>query len=270
MDKYIIISDISKCPCYSNINARILYLHIACNVDTSTYNYCQSYRRLALETGLSVDAVRHAVKQLERDGLVTTHVAPHQATQYAPQATPQPTTHLHIVTIKDLSNPNGNPNTTPNTTPYATPYATDRTTQLKNLNNLTYTHTHANAMREVLKGDLERVLKISPEQAEQYLLDFLERQELKGKEWSSEDDIRAHLVSFAEKRLPRKRVRKIDETKARSEEYQRAQEQASLATPEEKRAEEIERLKRWLAEAEKKGEKERVKMFKQELKKLQQ
>lgn len=131
MQKYIVISDISKYPCYKNVNARLLYLHVACHIDTSTYDYCQSFRRLAMELDLSVDAVRHALKQLERDGLVTTQVAPHLATQYAPQQTPQPTTHIHIVSNNQLGTPNGTPNTTPNTTPSTTPNTTECTTHLK-------------------------------------------------------------------------------------------------------------------------------------------
>ena len=120
MDKYIVISDISRCPCYNNVNARLLYLHVACRVDTSTYTYAQSLRSLAWEVGMTIDAVRHALKQLQRDGLITTQVAPHQPTQYAPQHAPQPTTQIHIVTIKELGAPNGAPTTTPNTTPNTT------------------------------------------------------------------------------------------------------------------------------------------------------
>lgn len=270
MEKYIIISDISKCPCYKNVNARLLYLHIACNVDTSNYNYCQSFRQLAIETGLSVDAVRHAVKQLERDGLITTHVAPHFPTQYAPQHTPQPTTHLHIVTIKDLGTPNGTPNTTPCTTPCTTEYTTEYTTHNKKLNNITYTHTHAQALREGLIETLKGCLKISEEESSVFFDGWLERQSIKGKTWLSEGDMTAHLLSWAEKRVPKKRVTKIDETKARAEEYARTAEEASKVTEEEKNIEEVARLKRWLAEAERKGESERVTMFKNELKKLQQ
>lgn len=137
MDKYIVISDISRCPCYKNVNARLLYLHVACRVDTSTYTYAQSLRSLAWEVGMTIDAVRHALKQLERDGLITTQVAPHSPTQYAPQHAPQPTTQIHIVTIKELGAPNGAPNTTPNITPNTTPNTTDCTTQenLKNKKN---------------------------------------------------------------------------------------------------------------------------------------
>lgn len=134
MDKYIVISDISRCPCYKNINARLLYLHIACRLDTSSYTYAQSLRNLAWECGMTIDAVRHALKQLERDGLVTTQVAPHLPTQYAPQNAPQPTTQIHLVTIKDLGAPNGAPNTTPNTTLNTTPNTTECTTHRKKNN----------------------------------------------------------------------------------------------------------------------------------------
>ena len=130
MDKYIVISDISRCPCYKNVNARILYLHIACRLDTSTYTYSQSLRNLAWECGMTIDAVRHALKLLERDGLITTQIAPHLPTQYAPQTAPQPTTQIHIVTIKELQAPSKAPSTTPNTTPNTT----DCTTQKNKIN----------------------------------------------------------------------------------------------------------------------------------------
>lgn len=134
MDKYIVIADISRCPSYRNINARLLYLHCACRIDTSTYTYAQSLRNLALECGMTIDAVRHALKLLERDGLITTQTAPHPATQYAPQTAPQPTTQIHIVTIKELQAPSKAPSTTPNTTPSTTDCTTDCTTVNNKIN----------------------------------------------------------------------------------------------------------------------------------------
>lgn len=128
MDKYIVIADISRCPSYRNVNARLLYLHCACRLDTSTYTYSQSLRNLAWECGMTVDAVRHALKLLERDGLITTQTAPHSATKYAPQTAPQPTTQIHIVTIKEIQAPSKAPSTTPNTTPNTTDCTTDCTT----------------------------------------------------------------------------------------------------------------------------------------------
>lgn len=128
MDKYIVIADISRCPSYRNVNARLLYLHCACRLDTSTYTYSQSLRNLAFECGMTVDAVRHALKLLERDGLITTQTAPHPTTRYAPQHAPQPTTQIHIVTIKEIQAPSKAPSTTPSTTPNTTPNTTLHTT----------------------------------------------------------------------------------------------------------------------------------------------
>ena len=125
MDKYIVIADISRCPSYRNVNARLLYLHCACRLDTSTYTYSQSLRNLAWECGMTVDAVRHALKLLERDGLITTQTAPHPTTRYAPQHAPQPITQIHIVTIKEIQAPSKAPSTTPSTTPSTILHTTD-------------------------------------------------------------------------------------------------------------------------------------------------
>ena len=116
MDKYIVISDISKYPCYKNINARLLYLHIACHLDTRTYTYSHSIRMLAEDTGLSLSAVRHALSQLLADGLLTTTVTLPTTTHFATHKRAQPTTHLHLVTIKDMQHANDTPNDTPNDT----------------------------------------------------------------------------------------------------------------------------------------------------------
>lgn len=116
MDKYIVISDISKYPSYKNINARLLYLHIACNLDTRTYTYTHSIRMLAEDTGLSLSAVRHALSQLLSDGLLKTTVTVPTTTQYATHKRAQPTTHLHLMTIKDLQHANDTQSDTPNDT----------------------------------------------------------------------------------------------------------------------------------------------------------
>lgn len=132
------ISDISKYNSYNNITARLMYLHIACHVDTSTYTYVRSIRQLARDLDVSVAAARHAIEQLESDGLITTHVATHSPTHYATHATTQQTTHLHLVTIKDLEEPSNSPSNTPNNTPNDTPNDTHSNTHLKenNLNNI--------------------------------------------------------------------------------------------------------------------------------------
>lgn len=117
MDKYIVISDISKYPCYKNVNARLLYLHVACHLDTRTYTYYHSIRTLANDIGMTVAAVRHALGLLVKDGLITLEVTVPTTTHYATHKIAQPTTHIHIVTIKDLQQPNNTPCDTRNDTP---------------------------------------------------------------------------------------------------------------------------------------------------------
>ena len=117
MDKYIVISDISKYPCYNNLNARLLYLHVACHLDTRTYTYYHSIRTLADDVGMTVAAVRHALGLLVKDGLITIDVTTPITTHYATHKRAQPTTHIHLVTIKDLQQPNNTLNNTLNNTP---------------------------------------------------------------------------------------------------------------------------------------------------------
>ena len=95
MEKYVYIRDISAYPSYRNVYARLLYLHVACCCDVSTYNYVRSTRQLAIDLDMTHQNVRTALRSLERDGLVSTQ----QVTQYATrsltqQLTQQPTQRL--------------------------------------------------------------------------------------------------------------------------------------------------------------------------------
>lgn len=136
-----------------------MYLHIACHVDTSTYTYVRSIRQLARDLDVSVAAARHAIEQLESDGLITTHVATHSPTHYATHATTQQTTHLHLVTIKDLEEPSNSPSNTPNNTPNDTPNNTASNTHLKenNLNNINNKKNRFDSSdsTEVFWGDMD-------------------------------------------------------------------------------------------------------------------
>lgn len=129
MDKYIVISDISKYPCYKNVNARLLYLHVACHLDTRTYTYYHSIRTLATDIGMTVAAVRHALGLLVKDGLITIDVTLPSTTHYATHKRAQPTTHIHLVTIKDIQQPHD--------TSHDTPHDTQSNTQINKKNKKT-------------------------------------------------------------------------------------------------------------------------------------
>lgn len=73
--RYTTLIDISEFPrIYKNQNARIIYLHMALK---SGYHaddkdvLKSSLRRMGADLGITVSAVRHAIDQLEKEGLVT-------------------------------------------------------------------------------------------------------------------------------------------------------------------------------------------------------
>lgn len=73
--RYTTVIDISEYRAtYKNLNARLLYLHLALKSgyhDDDRDLIATSIRRMSSDAGLTVSAVRHALATLERDGLVT-------------------------------------------------------------------------------------------------------------------------------------------------------------------------------------------------------
>lgn len=73
--RYTTVIDISEFrTTYRNLNARLLYLHLALKSgyhDDDRDLITISIRRMASDAGLTVSAARHALATLERDGLVT-------------------------------------------------------------------------------------------------------------------------------------------------------------------------------------------------------
>lgn len=72
--RYTTVIDISEFRAtYRNLNARLLYLHLALKSgyhDDDRDLIATSIRRMASDAGLTISAVRHALATLERDGLV--------------------------------------------------------------------------------------------------------------------------------------------------------------------------------------------------------
>ena len=123
-------------------------------------------------------------------------------------------------------------------------------------NSSSLTHSPARVEWSKKAEELGKVLKIDAALAEDLTRQFRERQEIKGKSWENEGDLLAHLISWAEKRLPlqpiRKKPGKKSDSQARQDEYQRDQEQRQSDSDKEKDWEEVVRVYRWWKEAEKK------------------
>lgn len=72
--RYTTIIDITeRADLYRSVSARLLYLHLVCIAGYHTDDRDQvhtSLRKLSADTGLTVAAVRHALRQLHKAGLV--------------------------------------------------------------------------------------------------------------------------------------------------------------------------------------------------------
>ena len=237
--RYCQILDISSCSSYKNINARLLYLHIACHLETTSYDYNISLRRLSAAAGMSLSAVRAAMAALEKDGLITT-------THPTTQQTTHQTTHIHLVRMNELRTSNDTANDTSNDT--------SNDTQInKQLVGL-YTLTDARACGQEWAALAAVELRVSADQSAALFETFCRRQELKDKTWQSKGDCLAHFVSWCEKQVPVNRRGQVratspaaDDAAARKAEYERQRQQEAETTQREKLWDELQRLKRWRA-----------------------
>ena len=113
-------------------------------------------------------------------------------------------------------------------------------------------HTHVRGCVPELEKLLEKEFRMPPGEAAEMVGAFLRRQELKGKAWTDDGDMKAHLVSWTEKRTKPKKASRVTDTQAPEAEYQRDAEVKAAETPEEKKREELSRLLRWRADWRKK------------------
>lgn len=256
MEKYITILDISGSSCYMNVNARLVYLHVACKCDVSTYNYTGSVRRLADEVGLTYQQTRTAILTLEKCGFIKTDTVTQQLTRKLTHPITQELTQIHVVKINEINTAG---NTAGNAAANAASNAASNAdiNNINNKNNKTPSLTSACVawadMREVVK----QALQVDAATAAAMVDTFKERQGMKGKTWKDEGDLKAHLISFAEKRLaslPRgTKGGRMSDAQARQQEYARAQEAQEAKGEKEKAWESVQDAWRWWKEAEKKA-----------------
>ena len=261
MEKYIYIRDISARPCYQNINARLLYLHIACNVELSTYSYCHSWRSLASELGMSYQNLRTALKQLEKDGLIATQQVTQQATYGATRKVTHKVTHIRLLKITELDEPANEPANS-----QANSQTNSQTNSIKINNNNNkeerLSPTHARECAEELAAMAAEVLKLTRQEVDFLLGEFLKRKEIEKKTWTDSGDLKAHFLSWCEKNLrtlPKKRKNsQSDDHAARMEEYAATEERKQEQTEQEKDEETWGRMMRFAAECEAKGDEWRM------------
>lgn len=256
MDKYITILDLRSKQCYKNTAVRLVYLHVACSVDVSTYNYVCSIRRLAGELGLTVQSIRTALRQLVDEGLITTELVTHQLTRGLTQQLTQPLTQIHVMKINEIDAATNAATNTPTNTPPNTPPNTQKN-NLNNIKNKNSPLTDARVAWAEKQKILENSLNLDEAAAAEMVATFRQRQQLKKKTWEDDGDLTAHLVAFAEKRLAsiQRTQPKPDRSDhgARIAERQRAQEAAEDTPDKVKAWEEVQTVWRWWKEAEQKA-----------------
>lgn len=255
MRKYATVPDWREYNSYKSVNCRLLYLHIALSMDCQTRDYVRSLRQLSDELSMPFQQLRTALKSLERDGLVVTQQATHLSTHRLTQRLTQQLTQIHLMSVSELDAASNAASNTASNTATNTATNTPPNTQKNNINNKnteSLLHTHVRECVPELEKLVGEEFRLPPGEAAQMVDAFLRRQELKGKAWTDEGDLKAHLVSWAEKRTRPKKSPRVTDTQAREAEYQRDAEVKAAETPEEKKREELSRLLRWRADWKKK------------------
>ena len=272
MDKYITIPDIRRYPCYKSVNCRLLYMHVSMGMDISTRNYAHSWRQLSIELGMPLQQLRTALKQLERDGLVATQQVTHKVTYGLTQQVTHKVTEIHVLSINELDEATNEATNSPTNSPTNSQTNSD-INNINNSNNENLPLTDARVAWVQEAKALADVLKIDAAVAASLVEEFRKRQQLKQKAWLNEGDLLAHLIAWAEKRMPRTGKlpsgRSSSDHDARVQERQRTREEEAAKTAEEKKAEEVQRLRRWIAEGRKRKDTQYVATMEAALQQLQ-
>lgn len=248
MRKYVTIPDIRQYPSYRSTNARLLYMHVAMGMEISTRTYAHSLRQLSAELGMPFQQIRTALKQLENDGLVATQSLTQVVTYGLTRKVTHNVTQIYVMSASELEEASNAASNTASNTATNTATNTPPNTQKNNINNKnteSLLHTHVRGCVPELEKLVEGEFRLPPGEAAEMVGAFLRRQELKGKVWADEGDLKAHLVSWTEKRIRTKKASRVTDTQAREAEYQREAEVKAAETPEEKKREELSRLLRW-------------------------
>lgn len=270
--KYIHIQDIRACKCYANVNARLLYLHVACQVDLSSYTCAKSLRQLGRELDMSLGEVRHALSQLIEDGLVSTYTATHSTAQRYAHSTTQVTTHLHIVKVNEIDDASNDASNTASNTASDTANDTQNKILYNNSEKLGLTLERARECEKKLSEVIAAQLRLTQIAASEMVASFFSRKELEGKRWKSLDDLTAHVVAWSEKRVQLVKVKPLPEPEAsrtdhaaRLAEKKRTDEVASMETIDEKKEAEKRKLLGWIRDAQAKKRPELVEIHKKAL-----
>lgn len=276
MDKYITIPDIRRYPCYKSVNCRLLYMHVSMGMDIITRNYAHSWRQLSIELGMPLQQLRTALKQLERDGLVATQQVTQKVTYGLTQQVTHKVTEIHVLSINELDEATNEATNSPTNSQTNSRTNSQTNSDINNINNSNNENlplTDARVRWSEMASRLAGVLKLAPSDAADLAEQFRQRQQLKQKTWTNEGDLLAHLIAWAEKRLSatvkKGAAKPRSDHDARMQEHARTREELATMEAADKKAEEISRLKRWIADGKRRKDIEYVATMEAALQQLQ-
>lgn len=252
MLKYVTIPDIRRYPSYANVNARLLYFHVAMAMDISSRTYAHSWRQLSQELDIPLQQLRTALAQLLRDGLVVTRQVTQQVTYGITQKVTHKVTEIYIVNINELDEATNEATNSPTNSPTNSQLNSPTNSQKNNINILnssTPSLTDARVAWDEKTKALAGVLHIEVAAAASLVEQFRQRQQLKQKTWANEGDLLAHLISWSEKRISSGTLRagrsRSTDSEARQSELSRSKKEQEAMTQQEKDYEECRKVYGW-------------------------
>lgn len=181
--RYFTALNIKDTSAYSNINARLLYLHMCCSMDYNTRLYTCSTRMLASDLNMTHKAVRCALDALLTASLIRAQVGA--------QARAQATTYI----ISDLTYSKG------------TSEGTSEGTQINNnIDKFTLTHARAKFLEDIYVSKAADYWGLENTEAFNWVSAFLDIQYARKRDgWQNEGDAWRHLLDWCEKKRSKRR-----------------------------------------------------------------
>lgn len=203
--KYAQILDIRETPLYDNHNIRLVYLHLCLSADNYTHTLTLSRSKAVERIGVTDNAYRHALQQLQKYGLISIQEPPKSnqgSDQGTTKGTTKGTTIIKVVTFNELSGANNQDNNQgynqgSNQDP------NQECNHILNKKNITEKKFSLSAhTREVIFASVDAVgayCRVTPYQAEQICSAFCVAMTRKRKTWTDDNDLLAHLLDWAYK-----------------------------------------------------------------------
>lgn len=200
--KYINIIDLHDFECYSNINCRLLYLELCHLMDVKTRNAVVSIRSMERVLPCSYAAIRHALDQLIKCGLLS-HIGTQKGAHGSAHIAAQGATHLHIMSYNELDNASNAPSNAESNAESNAVKSADRSASIKKeIDNLNFKNskiTLAHAKDLILNYPSEKLslyVDCADHAAPIFKGIFIQKMELKKRTWKDETDLVSHFLDW--------------------------------------------------------------------------